>query len=106
MNQHTERFDRIVRSVFGDEARLAGSAGTARGPGWLDITVAGRIVGTGRNFAEAFAVAQRLVAAERVLPKPPPPEPRDPPIPPFSHTGHVKCSPRHNSDPTHSAPAD
>ena len=50
-----QQFERIAKSVFGPDARLSGSVGSARYPGDLTIRLDGRILGSARTFQAALA---------------------------------------------------
>jgi hypothetical protein len=65
-----ERFERIVHSVFGTDACLAGTFGTVTKPEEFRIVLGGRTLGRGPNFAEAFAsaIAGRGVAQDERRP--------------------------------------
>lgn len=52
----------IVRRLFGVDAVLVGSIGTARGPGRLVVTVDGIELGSGATLAEAIREATTAAA--------------------------------------------
>jgi hypothetical protein len=51
-DRNLERLNRIAKQVFGTDAELKGTVGTATGPGELRIDVNGRTIGRGASFQE------------------------------------------------------
>lgn len=62
MDKHLVAFDRQAKQVFGPDAMVRGTLGTALAPGRLTITVDDRQLGAGPTFAEAFHQATRRAA--------------------------------------------
>jgi hypothetical protein len=68
MAESEYRQNQVTKRLFGQDARLCGSIGSARGPGHIEIRANGRTLGTGRTFEQALqdtSRRQREVAACR-----------------------------------------
>lgn len=65
MDKHVYRIDQMTKRLFGPEAQIAGTIGTPRRQGELQIHVGGQILGRGRTFAETLRAAT-VQAAESV----------------------------------------
>jgi hypothetical protein len=63
MDRHHERFEQIAQRVFGPDARLAGTIGTATAAGELRILIGSRVFGAGNTFSRALQAAV-IAAAE------------------------------------------
>jgi len=54
MSEGLYRQNQTVARLFGPGTRIAGTAGSARGPGHIEIRIDGRTIGTGPTFASAL----------------------------------------------------
>lgn len=59
MSEGLYRGQQAVRRLFGTSARIAGTAGSGRGPGCIEIWIGSALVGRGRSLQEALADARR-----------------------------------------------
>jgi hypothetical protein len=64
MDRHIERLEQITQRVFGPDARLAGTSGTAAAAGELRILIGSRVLAAGNTFQHALEAAA-IAAAER-----------------------------------------
>lgn len=64
MEKVTERYDRLVKAVFGPDARAETSSGTRIKAGSVTIYLADRIIGQAESFQEALKQAMRAVSGQ------------------------------------------
>ncbi len=64
MDKINQKFDDMVKRVFGTGAVLTGCMGSSRSPGDVRIQIAGRVIGMGDTFQRAFTDAQATARRE------------------------------------------